>query len=551
MTDFLKKKKIKITYFEKEQKNILDNILNWSIEKIKKKVNQLHTKINKRIIIFEIKLHQNSLSKNESRQRIRQRINKSFSDLDILLVMCPPWDTKKPPLNLAYLVTYLKSKGIKADIFDLNIIFYNSVSKKERVYWEMENIWQNLTSGSNILKKNNKLIDKFMSIIIEEKIKIIGFSVNQGNLLFTLKIANKIKKENKNVKIIFGGTAIFYEESRNKIPGGVCDYFVIGEGEETLYELTTTLKEGKSFNSIKGVMVNKKYDKCKFVPRQPIINLNKIPFPTFEEFDLKLYTNKELPILISRGCIGKCAYCTDYIISGFYRYKSAEKIIEELKYLTKKYKIKMFALNDLLCNANLKELEKICDLIIKSNLKINWGGYATIRKDMSFKLLKKIKRAGCVALHYGFESGSNKVLKLMNKCYTVEDAEELIKRTKKAGMMVVINIIVGFPGETDNDFNETIEFIKKNKSYIDSVGNVSICFLMVGSMIYKHYPKYGITLTNNLDNWYDKYNNHKIRAKKAEYVIKLLNKLKIPLSVENLYQEDVVYKIYKIKKLVR
>jgi len=208
-----------------------------------------------------------------------------------------------------------------------------------------------------------------------------------------------------------------------------------------------------------------------------------------------------------------------------------------LIFLINKYKIKVFALNDLLCNANLKKLERTCDLIIKNNLKIKWGGYATIRNDMGIRLLKKMKDAGCTTLHYGFESGSNKVLKLMNKYYIAEYAEKLIKKTKKAGIMVVINIIVGFPGETDEDFNKTLEFIKMNKQYIDSVANVSVCFIMVGSMLYKYPKKFNFTLTNNPEMWYDKYNNHKIRAKKARVVIKLLNQLKIPLSVKNLYKE--------------
>ena len=317
-------------------------------------------------------------------------------------------------------------------------------------------------------------------------------------------------------------------------------FLLVGEGEETLYELVKTLKEGKPVSNIQGVMVNNKHHRYKFIPQPPIMDIDKIPFPTFEEFDLKLYSNKELPILTSRGCIGKCTYCTDYIISGCYRFRSAEKIVEELIFLIAKYKIRMFALNDLLCNANLKELEKTCDLIIKNKLKIKWGGYATIRSDMGARLLKKMKRAGCVTMHYGFESGSNKVLKLMNKYYTAEDTEELIKKTKIAGIGVVVNIIVGFPGETVKDFNETIEFIKKNNSYIDMVGNVSVCFIMSGSMICKYPKRFGITLKNDFEKWYDKYNNHKIRAKKAIQVIKLLNQLKIPVSVKNLYKEQLI-----------
>jgi len=537
--EFLNKKKIKTVDYEKEQKKILDNILNWDIKKIKKEVNQLYIKINKRIRIFSISLYKNKLKGKELQKKVEQQFKKEFNNLDVLLIMCPPWDIKTPPLNLAYLVTYLKSRGIKADVYDFNIIFYNCVSKNERDYWKMENLWNNLNNNyvNKLLNDNNHLINRFVYQIIKENIKIVGFSINQSNFLFSLQIANRIKKENKNIKIIFGGSAIFYNKFRDKTPKNLCDYFVIGEGEETLYELVAALRKGKEINGIRGVMMNSRDYKYKFIPRNPIMDIDKISFPTFEEFDLKLYTDKQLPILTSRGCIGRCAYCVDYIMSNCYRFKSAEKIIEELMFLKNRYSINKFQLNDLLCNGNLEELEKTCDLIIKNKLKIELFGYFSIRKDMSIRLLKKMKKAGFVNAHYGFESGSNNVLRLMNKYYTAEDAEELIKKTRKAGIMVVINIIVGFPGETDNNFNETIEFIKRNHNYINIIGNVSICFIMRGSMIYKYPERFGFTLTPNPEKWYGNYNNKRIRTKKAMQIVKLIDKLGIELGIKNFYKE--------------
>ena len=544
MIDFLKNKKIKTTKYGKERKEILDNILNWDIKKIKKEVNQLYIKLNKKIRIFSISLYKNKLKGKELQKKVEQQFKKEFDKLDILLVMCPPWDIKSPPLNLAYLVTYLKNKEIKADVYDFNILFYHSVSKNEKVYWEMENLWDNLSNGyiNKILNDNNYLINKFVSQIAKKDIKTIGFSINQSNFLFSLQIANKIKKENKNIKIIFGGSAIFYDKFRNKTPKKICDYFVIGEGEETLYELVIALRKEEKIENIKGVMINSRDYKCKFVPRNPIMNINKIPFPTFEEFDLKLYTNKQLSILTSRGCIGRCAYCVDYVMSNCYRFKSAKKIVEELMFLKREYSINKFQLNDLLCNGNLNELEKTCDLIIKNKLKVELFGYFTIRKDMNIKLLKKMKKAGYVSTHYGFESGSNRVLKLMNKKYTSEDAEILIRKTKNVGIKVIINIIVGFPGERKEDFNKTIEFIKRNKHYIDIIGNVSICFIMRGSMIYKYPERFGFTLTSNPEKWYGNYNNRIIRTKKAIQIIKLINKLGIELGIKNIYKDNLNHK---------
>jgi len=128
-------------------------------------------------------------------------------------------------------------------------------------------------------------------------------------------------------------------------------------------------------------------------------------------------------------------------------------------------------------------------------------------------------------------------LRRMRKPYTAKSAELLVRRAKNAGLKTEIFIMIGFPGETEPEFNKTLEFIKRNKSYIDSVGNVGVCFIMSGSMIYKYPKMFNFTLTNNPERWYDQYNNHKIRTKKAMQVIKLLDQLKIPLSVKNLYKE--------------
>jgi radical SAM superfamily enzyme YgiQ (UPF0313 family) len=442
-----------------------------------------------------------------------------------------------PPLNLAYLVTYLKNKGIKVDIYDFNIIFYNAVKENDKDYWCMENQLEKQKEAyiNKIIKNNQDIINKFISQIIKSKINIIGFSINQSNFLFSLKVAERIKKENNNIKIIFGGSAIFYKKFRDKTPSEVCDYFIIGEGERAIYNLVKSLKKKKEIENISEIGTNKKENKNNFVQNKSIMNINEIPYPTFEEFDLELYSEKQLPILISRGCIGKCSYCVDWIMSGVYRFKNAERVVEELKYLKQKYNIDRFQLNDLLCNGNLKQLEDICDLIIKNNLKIDLFGYATIRKDMSIDLLKKMKEAGFISVHYGFESGSDEVLKLMNKNYTSKDAEQLIKKTKEAGLEVAINIIVGFPGESEKNFKETLNFIKRNKEYIDYIANVSICFIMRGSMIYNHPERFNFKLTDNVENWYDKYNNKRIRIKKAERITKLINDLNIKLGIKNFY----------------
>ena len=122
-----------------------------------------------------------------------------------------------------------------------------------------------------------------------------------------------------------------------------------------------------------------------------------------------------------------------------------------------------------------------------------------VRKEMSSELLKKMHRSGCIWLCYGLESGCDRTLKRMNKFYNAGDAERTVKLTHEAGICCAINIIVGFPGESEADFNETLSFIKRNRESIDEVTNVSSFVIMPPSRIGLHLSDYHIKLPLNKD----------------------------------------------------
>lgn len=417
---------------------------------------------------------------------------------DIVLIMVPPWEPKKPPLGLAYISEYLKFRGFKPKVIDFNIELFRKIPFEKRIFWEIHNI--NTMHPNEITKKMfstfREEIEDLINQLISLDCDLIGFSVNIASIGLAGKIATLIKKKDRNKKIIFGGTGCFWEYDRNLIfpeDIGSIDAFVIGEGEETLERIINNSKYSKGFEGIKGVICHKE-DFLK--PAEPsfIYDVDKLPFPTFSDFNLGLYTMRQIPMLISRGCIGRCSFCIDYPMCGTYRYRSPEKVLEEIEYHIRINKIRDFGFNDLICNGNLKQLEKICDLIIEAQLNIVWGSYAMIRKEMSFELLKKMHRAGCIFLCYGLESGCNRTLKRMNKFYTAEDAERIIRATHEAGIKTAINIIVGFPGETKEDFEETLSFIRKNKEYIDEITNISSFVLMPGSKMGENPSEYGIKL---------------------------------------------------------
>lgn len=419
-------------------------------------------------------------------------------DYDIALIMVPPWQANMPPLGLAYICEYLKSRGFKPKVLDFNLELSREASYEKRIFWEIHNInsmplHEIITGMFNSFRNE---IDGLVNQIISLDCDLVGFSVNVASIGLAAKIATLIKERNEKKRIIFGGTGCFWEESRKIVfpeDRGSIDAFVVGEGEETLERIINNYKKGKAFEGIEGA-IYKKDDFLKSANPFYTQDIDKLPFPTFSDFELSSYRERRLPMLISRGCIGRCVFCIDHLMCGIYRYRSPEKIIEEIKYHINTNKINNFGFCDLICNGNLKQLEKLCDLIIQSELKINWGSYAMVRKDMTLGLLEKMRKAGCVSLCYGLESASSRTLKKMNKFYSVADAERIVRLTHEAGILAAINIIVGFPGETEDEFAESVSFIKRNKNYISEVTNISSFVIMSHSKLGTHPEEYEINL---------------------------------------------------------
>lgn len=413
---------------------------------------------------------------------------------DIILVMPPPWEPSMPPLGLAYIAEYLRSRSFSPKIVDFNLRLYHKADKKKRIFWEICNI--NFMSISeitrNVCKTFSREIDSLVDEILSYDTKYIGFSVNISSIGVAGRIATLIKKKDKRKKIIFGGTGCFWDIDRRlifkeDIPS--IDIIVVGEGEEALEKILS--RESDSFEGIKGLIT----DRGKFfksVPPYFIDNIDSLPFPKFTDFKLEEYKNSFIPILITRGCVGRCVFCIDHLMCGQLRVKSPEKIVEEFKYHIEENKRNTFSFCDLACNGDMKHLEALCDRIIESKLGIAWGSYAMIRKNMTFELLEKMKKAGCFSLCYGVESFSDRILKEMNKFYDSSDAKRIIKLTHQAGIMTDVNVIVGFPSEKREDFNETAKAIKENKEYITTVTNVSSFSIMNNSYVGTHLKDFGI-----------------------------------------------------------
>jgi radical SAM superfamily enzyme YgiQ (UPF0313 family) len=158
--------------------------------------------------------------------------------------------------------------------------------------------------------------------------------------------------------------------------------------------------------------------------------------------------------------------------------------------------LKFIYLNDSLINGNIKEFEKFCDLVITQEININWGGHTLIRKEMDSRLISKMKRAGAQRLNFGIESGSDKVLKLMRKSFDCNLALRVLKDIRNAGISFSVNLIIGHPGETYKEFNETVAFFCKLQKLTDCI-HINPCLVLKGSSLYNNYDDWGIVLPGN------------------------------------------------------
>lgn len=460
-----------------------------------------------------------------------------MNDLDIFLVICPPWGVDVPPLGIASLSAYLRKKGFKTEIFDFNIYLYNRIDPRYRYLWDMGNAlsWRDKESFARLKDICDDEIDYCAAKIVSVSAGIVGFSVlsnSQDNI--TAEIVRRIKDKRPDLKIVLGGASISVPEQRvffeDESRRGEIDAFIIGEGEEALCRAIEAYKKDQDFSG-NGLTVNGgKGSIClSCLPRD---NFNDFPFPTFQEFDLGAYRNKGRSLIMewSRGCVARCSFCAFKDNSCRFVKRNPSFILRAISYYKNNYQAESFFLVDSAVNCDLKHIGEICDLLILSGLKVRFSALA-IPKGMDEQFLSKMRDAGFVRLEYGAESGSDKILKAMHKLFDSQEAEAVIKATHKAGIETVIYLIVGHPGETDMEFHQTLDFLRRNSSSIDFVKSVNPLYLMAGSFIYKNHKKFNIVFPDkNPDfRWsIGSENTYEIRLERVNKIRGLLGELGIP-----------------------
>ena len=268
---------------------------------------------------------------------------------------------------------------------------------------------------------------------------------------------------------------------------------VIGEGEETICELLQAVGNGGNLARVRGIAYRKDDGAVELTePRQQVEPLDSIPFPYYEgfrNFSFKKYAGLAgLPrptaaIISSRGCVFDCTYCGSVNFWGKkWRHRSAENVLAELDWLVRKMGARSVYIFDDNFPVNKKRAMEICQGMINRKLNIRWACCSHV-KMINEELLGVMKESGCVSIDFGVESGSDLILRNINKNQSREDIERAFALVHKAEIKPRAFFMVGNKGETKDTIDATIELVGRIKPY-SSVG-ASLVWLLPGTQIYR------------------------------------------------------------------
>ncbi|MDI6826359.1 MAG: radical SAM protein [Candidatus Aenigmarchaeota archaeon] len=302
----------------------------------------------------------------------------------------------------------------------------------------------------------------------------------------------------KLIKEKFGSTTIINsqmgeKDTRNKLLSSeLIDYEILSSriystAEVSLLEFCEVFDRRKDVRSVRGIRYHEDKEIKETTPRYRKEEKCIFTRPDFDGLPLKLYKRRLeipdeglsseiffLPYFFIRGCPNKCAFCM-YSLEPLVALNTPEKVVEDLIFLSEKYRTRFFYFLNTEINSTYQYAKNLAEEIIKNDLNIFWTDSATFN-NMNRKLLELLKEAGAARLVFGLESASPRMLSYLHKPFTLSEAEKIIKETHHQKILVQLDIIMGFPYETEKDVNQTIIFLKRNKNYITDL-NLSKFYL--------------------------------------------------------------------------
>ncbi len=416
------------------------------------------------------------------------------------------------PLDLVYIGTYLKENKIEVILIDAVIEELNINQVIER------------------LKKEN--------------VTMVGFTTSLDMFTSATPMMNDVRDAINAIKMQLNIPTFVYgfhatalpEQTMQEIEG--LDFVVLAEPELTVLEVA---QKGFTNESILGIAFKKDGKFTKNLPRPMMTNLDILPFPDRDLLPMHKYQTRPISppegqLIFGRGCPFQCIFCAPHVVYGYkHRTRSPANVINEMKMLKEKYHVKNFGLMDPTLTISKDAVMKLCDALIEAKLDVNWGCYGRVNV-VDEELLQKMYDAGCRWMDYGIESGDNDILKKLKKATTVEQGKTIVELTKKVGINPRVNFLVGFPFETKETIQKTVDLAR---SLIKEESCITVVQPYPGTELYTMADTAGLLKTKDWSQYIT------LAKLKPKTVMKLPEEVELA-TVQGLEQ---IYGIY-IKKIL-
>lgn len=377
-----------------------------------------------------------------------------------------------PSLGIAYISAVAEKEGHEVNIIDAEVKGY---------------------SDEEIMKEVSNL-----------NLEVIGFQAFYNTIDSCLRLAQKIKTYNKDIIIVFGGiqATLFPEET---LSNQAVDYVVMGEGEIVFKNLLKHLYSKDEIGKIKGLAYKDNNKVVKNHREENIMDLDSLPLPARHLFPMSLYKSsanlrgkRNLHIMSSRGCPFACTFCESHMIFGkTNRFHSTARIIQEMINLRDDYGADAIQFYDESFTLNKERVYDLCDGMRKQKIRLPWSCFTRVNL-IDLDLLKAMKAAGCYQIFFGVESGTPRLLKLINKMHTLEQVRRAFELTNKVKIQSTASFILGLPTETREEALQTFEFAKEIKP---TFANFLLFCPFPGTDIYDISLKNGQILEKDASKW--------------------------------------------------
>ncbi len=455
------------------------------------------------------------------------------------------WDDKKTAIMVKKAFEFLRTTAPRPE----NIDGYH---RQATVFLSFENIFNAFISemairfivGAPVPASISSFLHRLCSTVLESAADVVGISVMFDiQMPLALLMAKKVK-DSTGAWVILGGAKFGVEPSYHRLlsepvtkkvrgieyrcqPADFIDGIISGEGEVAILHILRSKNRFQmeqapnlSFNNGERIVHNKP---------AVIDDLDRLPCPDFSDFSLQRYLCPEeiLPLLTARGCPwGRCAFCTHHRSYKRYRQRSIPNVVRDFKYLRERYGVRIFNIYDeMIPPGRFRALAKE---LIKGDLDICYSAYGKPVRGFTDSTLGLIRKSGCGLILWGLESASQSVLDLMNKGTKISEVERVLKSSAKQGIKNLVFVMFGFPGESEAEFMETINFLEKNRPAIHALSK-GLFRLTEGCRVHNDPEAFGITDIEEL----------KVQPFKAKHLIFNTSTPLDPAKAEGLFRANL------------